>query len=82
MLLPSTASVEDVYRIIFTDHHDPFTVLGIHIIKKDDKDVVAIRAFLPDAKEAFVIEVEGDSEEKEYPMGKIHEDGFFELLLG
>jgi 1,4-alpha-glucan branching enzyme len=77
--MKTTVSIDDIYRIIYTEHHDPFAVLGAHLCKPEGKSAVAVRAFLPDAHEAFVIE-EADSP-VEHRMEKIMEDGFFEVVL-
>ncbi|MCI0555698.1 MAG: 1,4-alpha-glucan branching enzyme, partial [Anaerolineae bacterium] len=45
----------------------------------EGKNVIAVRAFLPDAQEATVID-QGNSK-REYPMEKVGEDGFFESLI-
>ena len=54
--MKSTAHIDDIYRIIYTEHHDPFSVLGAHILKREGKPVVVVRAFQPDAQEMFVLE--------------------------
>ena len=74
----STASVDDVYRIIYTDHYDPYSVLGLHVIQQRGKPVVAVRAFLPDAAEAFVVDA---ATGEAFEMTKIIEEGFFEVVL-
>ena len=77
----TTAPIEDVYRVIHTDHHDPFVVLGPHPLQHNGAPAVAIRAFLPDAVEAFVVPITGKGEKNEYPMVKVHEHGFFEVIV-
>ena len=77
----TTAPIEDVYRIIHTDHHDPFTVLGPHPLEQRGSPALAIRAFLPDAVEAFVVPVKGKAKSSEYPMMKVHDHGFFEVVI-
>lgn len=79
MLEKSTISMNELYQIINMDHYDPFKILGGHIIREGDKNVVVIRAFQPDAKEMFVIPNDGKSEE--YPMEKILNEGFFEVKI-
>src|SRR5512135_427267 len=78
--LHTTASVDDVYRIIHTDHHDPFSVLGAHVIVLDGKPCLAVRAFLPGAQEASVLPAVPE-EGGEIPMEKVHHEGFFEVVL-
>ena len=76
--MKSTVSSDAVNRIIYTEHYDPFSVLGAHIVDIKGKRSVAVRAFLPDAKEVSVIDVANSNE---YEMIKIKEEGFFELVL-
>jgi 1,4-alpha-glucan branching enzyme len=65
-------------------HGNPFEVLGMHIFENK----VCIRAFLPEAKEAMVIQEAGfriqDLEargEKTFLMKKINKEGFFEAVF-
>jgi len=66
-------SKDEIRRIIRTDHHDPFSVLGIH----QDDGGIAVRAFLPEAVSAFVVEKKGNKK-AETPMEKLDDGGFFE----
>ena len=68
---------DQIKLIVQASHWDPFQVLGNHMVKKDGK-AVAIRAFLPEAKEAWVIDLK---QKKLYQMERIHRDGFFEIIL-
>jgi 1,4-alpha-glucan branching enzyme len=77
----TTAPIDEVYRIIFTDHHDPFRVLGIHVIDQGGVPAVTVRAFLPGAESAAVVSLEKKSRRVEYPMERIHEEGFFEAII-
>jgi 1,4-alpha-glucan branching enzyme len=74
--MKSTASTDDIYRIIYNDHHDPFQVLGKHTVELEGKKLIVVRAFLADALSAAVL----DSNGTEYAMERIHEAGFFELV--
>ena len=77
----STASVEDIYKIIYTEHHDPYTVLGIHPLVYRKKPAVAVRAYLPRAAKAYVVRmVEGGAEER-VEMERVHAEGIFEALF-
>ena len=69
---------DQIKLIVQAGHWDPFQVLGNHMVKKDRKKAVAIRAFLPEAKEAWVIDLKL---KKLYQMERIHRDGFFEIVL-
>ncbi|HNV69844.1 MAG TPA: 1,4-alpha-glucan branching enzyme, partial [Candidatus Ozemobacteraceae bacterium] len=73
-----TVSAEAIQAIINTDYHDPFQVLGAHPIQVGGKPAVAVRAFLPDAIAAQVVDAQGSSR---YTMQKLHDAGFFEAVI-
>ncbi len=58
-------------------HGAPFDVLGVHPVQINDKSAVAVRAFLPQAREVTVNPDRG----KTRPMKMLHPDGFFEALM-
>src|SRR5512145_1811363 len=80
-MMRSTASVEDIYRIIYTEHHDPYTVLGMHKVRYKERDCMAVRSFLPIAGRACVVRTFDDGRTEEYPMLRVHEEGFFEYVF-
>ncbi len=80
-MMRSTAAVEDIYKIIYTEHYDPYTVLGIHEVTYRNKSCVAIRAFMPQATHAWVIREFDDGRTEDHPMLRIHEEGFFEYVF-
>ena len=51
----STVSIYEMNLIVNCEHKDPHTVLGMHEVLHDDREVVAVRAFLPGAKELYVM---------------------------
>lgn len=73
----------DAVAIINTEHRNPHQVLGLHFVEvplpEGSKQVVSIRAFLPDVKEAYV--VDADDEQQVWQMSRIHDDGLFEAIL-
>ena len=69
---------QEIEQIVHSAHADPFAVLGAHVVRTSNKKLVAIRAFLPDAAKVAVIDLETD---KQYPMKKLHQDGFFEASV-
>ncbi len=90
--MKTTAPLDDVYRVIHNDHHDPFQVLGMHPMTLNGKQCVVVRAFIPDAESLTVIEVPPPTSSetqttaqtqklREYAMEKIHPDGFFECVI-
>jgi 1,4-alpha-glucan branching enzyme len=69
---------DQIKLIINANHSDPFEVLGNHIVAEEGAKMVAIRAFLPEAKEAWII----DNETADlYGMERIHKEGFFEAIV-
>src|SRR3989442_4225965 len=74
----TTASQEEVFQILNAEHHDPFHVLGSHLVRFEGKPAVAIRAFLPEAARAVVRVM--DAEEIK-PMERVRPDGFFEAVF-
>jgi len=69
---------EQIKLIVNANHWDPFQVLGNHIIEKEGIKSVAIRAFLPEAKEAWVVDLHSKNS---YLMEKLHAAGFFEAVV-
>mgnify|MGYP000023553513 FL=1 len=80
-MMRSTAAVEDIYKIVYTEHHDPYAVLGIHEVTYKGRSSMAVRAFMPLAKHASVIRQLDDGNVADYPMLRIHEEGFFEYVF-
>lgn len=68
---------EQIKLIISADHWDPFQVLGIHAIDGEENKV-AVRAFMPEAEEAWVVD---DYSNDSFVMNKINKAGFFEAII-
>ena len=76
----TTTSVTELLKIVNVEHSDPHHVLGMHEIDEGEKGVViAVRQFIPQAKSITVVDAEDET--KKYDMIKIHEDGFFEVII-
>ena len=79
----TTTNPADVLAIVESRHQNPHRVLGLRVLSvrlgEKEKSVVCIRAFLPDAAEAHVVDVEDES--CTWAMERVHEAGFFEALL-
>ena len=74
-----TISQEEIGRIVAGDHHDPFEVLGKHPVWRQAGQVMAVRAFLPDAESVRVVMIPPDR--GLHGMSKLHPAGFFEAVL-
>jgi 1,4-alpha-glucan branching enzyme len=73
-----TVAPDQIDRIVWNQHHDPFEVLGPHQIQDNGKSAWVVRAYLPRASAAWVVCPE---ERKEYPMHTVHHPNFFECVL-
>ena len=78
----STASSEDVSLLIHANHWNPFSILGPHVIDlgKAGKAVV-IRAFQPDARNTWVVDLSAGEPGVRVAMDRTHPDGLFELIF-
>ncbi len=85
-----TISKTEINKIINSEHHNPFEVLGSHKVKIQEKTVVVIRTFQPGAKKVEIIEIKKTSHRgkpcvrpssKEYPMQGIDYNGLFEAVF-
>jgi 1,4-alpha-glucan branching enzyme len=74
----TTIAPEQVNRIVWNQHHDPFEVLGSHPIEQDGKTVWVVRAYLPNASAAWVVLPE---QRHEYAMQAVHHPHFFECTI-
>ena len=73
-----TVAPDQIDRIVWNQHHDPFEVLGPHQIQDNGKSSWVVRAYLPRASAAWVVRPE---ERKEYAMQPVHHPNFFECVL-
>lgn len=78
--MTSTVNIDDISRIINTEHRDPYSVLGIHMIEAESKKgkSFAIRAFFPNAREIKMVDA---ATNRKRIMEKVHDSGFFEIIV-
>ncbi len=69
----------DVAKIVKTEHHDPFSILGNHVVEVDGKSAVAIRVFDPAADSIEVLDKSDTT--RRWSMKKTHKEGFFEVVI-
>src|SRR5262245_15418813 len=74
-------SPADLDLIIHSAHWDPFSIMGMHEIRVGGKPGQIIRAFLPEASRAWVIDLLEGEPGRRVPMERMHPDGFFQLLF-
>jgi len=65
---------ENIRKIVKGNHPDPFSVLGMHVSSKGGERHVEIRAFLPEAKEAWFID---ERDRSLHAMDNPYKNGFF-----
>jgi len=76
LLAATTAPLGELDSLLNAEHSDPFHILGAHLVEREEKPAIAIRAYLPGAEQAWVLR---DSEV--FPAQLIHPDGFFETVF-
>jgi 1,4-alpha-glucan branching enzyme len=75
----STTSPSEIDLIVHGNHWDPFAVLGLHELPPDPAapNAWVVRAFLPEAESAWVVDLTQGEPGQRTPMERIHPDGFF-----
>ncbi len=71
----------DLALITHAAHWDPFGLLGPHEIKADGRKARIIRAFLPEARRAWVIDLSRGEPGERIEMDRVHNDGFYEKVF-
>lgn len=74
-----TIAPDQIDRIVWNQHQDPFEVLGPHPIEENGKITKwVVRSYLPKADAVWVLLPE---KRKEYPMQSVHNPHFFECSI-
>ncbi len=77
--MSNNISFDDVNQIVYNLHHDPFEILGAHPIQENNQIIGwVIRAYLPKATAAYVIDTD---HKQEYPMTSYHHPNFFQCEI-
>ncbi|MEQ8537152.1 MAG: 1,4-alpha-glucan branching enzyme [Coleofasciculus sp. D1-CHI-01] len=69
---------EQIDRIVWNQHHDPFEILGPHRLEQDGKTAWAVRVYFPNADAVWVVLPE---QRQDYPMQSVHHPHFFECQI-
>jgi 1,4-alpha-glucan branching enzyme len=75
-----TISRKDIDLLVGARHWDPFSVLGPHVVGLGKKKAVAVRAILPLAERAYVLDSRGGTERRT-GMKRLHPAGVFEAVF-
>jgi len=73
----TTVKLESVGSLVEGRHENPFELLGPHHINTDGGEALAVRAYFPQATQAWVID---QFSAVERPMRRIHPAGLFEAI--
>jgi 1,4-alpha-glucan branching enzyme len=73
----TTVPLEGVGALIQANHATPFDLLGPHEVTWEGKKALSVRAFLPTAHQAWVVDPQ---HQQSRPMRKIHPAGFYEAI--
>ena len=76
-----TVPKEVIDHLVHGNFWDPFSVLGSHEVQASGRPSRAIRAFLPEASQAWVVLSEKLGNGAKVPLRRIHPDGFFEVVV-
>ena len=74
----TTVSLESVHQLVEGKHENPFELLGPHEVDDSGRRVLAVRAFLPQSSQAWVVDPAHTSTAR--PMRRIHPAGLFEAI--
>ncbi|HEX8199021.1 MAG TPA: 1,4-alpha-glucan branching protein GlgB, partial [Isosphaeraceae bacterium] len=70
-------SPADIELIVRAEHWSPFSVLGPHAQALGDAPGQVVRAFLPEARRAWVVDLSRGEPGQRVEMEQLHADGFF-----
>ena len=73
-----TVASDQIDRIVWNQHQDPFEVLGPHQIEHNGSATWVVRAYLPNADAAWIIRPDSN---EELVMESVHNPHFFECQL-
>jgi 1,4-alpha-glucan branching enzyme len=74
----TTIALDKVRQLVEGRHEDPFELLGPHEVSDSGRRALAIRAFLPQSSQAWVIDATDQRPPR--PMRRIHPAGLFEAI--
>jgi len=75
----TTVALDTIGRLLESRHENPFELLGPHEVNHFGRRALAVRAFLPQSTQAWVIDAAHDDQPAR-PMRRIHPAGLFEAI--
>ena len=79
--LSPTVSTELADHLVHGNFWDPFAILGVHEVELGGKSAWAVRAFLPQVENAWVVDLSKGEPGVRMAMARIHNEGLFEVVL-
>jgi 1,4-alpha-glucan branching enzyme len=73
-----TVALDQVHQLLEGRHENPFAILGPHPVVTDGQAALAIRAYLPEAAQAWLCDRAHSGVPR--PMRRIHSAGLFEAI--
>ncbi|MFT5367080.1 MAG: 1,4-alpha-glucan branching enzyme [Candidatus Latescibacterota bacterium] len=74
--MPSITSQQDIDQILHGNHHDPFSVLGMHTVRLPQVQGIVIRAYFPGAEN-----ITATSDQTPVALVQYQQTGFFEAIV-
>jgi len=74
----SQLPLQQIGPVIYGYHENPFEVLGPHKIETNGRRALAVRAYLPEAQRAWVVD---EAHGVTRPMRRIHPAGLYEAVV-
>lgn len=74
----TTLNLQSLGDLIHGVTPDPGSILGPHRVHNDGRQVIAVRSFLPDASQVWLVDPRGEAIR---PMRRVHPSGLYEGLL-
>lgn len=75
----TTIKMNELKQIVDASFGDPHCILGMHEYENNGEECMVVRAFIPQAETITVVDDAFPS--RRYEMEKIHDDGFFEVVI-
>jgi 1,4-alpha-glucan branching enzyme len=75
--LRTRSSLDAIGRLVAGQSENPQEVLGPHIVEHEGRRALAVRAWLPQTKQAWVVDAAHDAP---LPMRRIHPSGLYEVV--
>ena len=72
----TTVALDKLGALVEGRHENPFEILGPHEVEDSGRKALAVRAYLPDSKQVWVV----DSAHGSRPMRRIHPAGLYEAV--